>query len=83
MAQAVFAGEKIKKLAPVPAPGLALAFAEFLKFSEDCFMRARPGDAGHRYGQNKEGQNLLVEGHAIRCHKPARGLQGRGQPGNQ
>jgi hypothetical protein len=71
MAQAVFAGKQIKKFAPEPGAAFALHLAEFLKFVKHGFMGKRPRDASHRYGKNKQGENLLVEGHAIRCRKLA------------
>src|SRR5581483_5091141 len=69
VAEAIFAGKKIKKLALEPAAALASNLAEFLEFTKHRFVSECPSDAGHGYGQDKEGENLLVQGHAIRCRK--------------
>jgi hypothetical protein len=70
VAQAIFAREEIEELALEPTAALASNLAKFLKFAQYCFVGECPCNAGHRYGQNKQGYNLLVEGHAIRCRKP-------------
>jgi hypothetical protein len=64
MAEAVFAGEQVKKLAPYGvAAGLALADTVVSWFSEDLFMGYRPGNTGDGDGDDEKGNNLPTEGH--------------------
>lgn len=45
MAQAIFAGKKVKQLAPEPRAALALTLAIFLKFTKNRFVSTGPCDA--------------------------------------
>ena len=66
MAEAVFAGEEIEKLAlQETATGLAPLNAIFTRLAKDLFMRHSPRDTGYRNGENEEHEELLFQIHHL------------------
>ena len=64
MAETIFAGSDIEKLAARQASGkLGFTLAIFARLAKNFLVGDGPGNAGHGYGQDHEPSELVTERH--------------------